>query len=72
MQAISSGVQPIETQRYEQNAVANRSGRGSDCRKCFGSGPRSGVYVVVDIGLGIVKTAYFAKITTSGDLEWQL
>lgn len=49
------------------------SSSSTDCRKCFGTGPRSSVFiaVVVDVSLGIVKTAYLSKPMTSGDLEWQ-
>lgn len=49
------------------------SSSSTDCRICFGTGPRSSVVlaVVVDVSLGIVKTAYLSKTMTSGDLEWQ-
>ncbi len=49
------------------------SASSTDCRKCFGTGPRSSVFitVIVDVNLGIVKTAYLSKTMTSGDLEWQ-
>jgi len=49
------------------------SATSADSRKCYGQGPRPGIYVVtvVDVALGIVKTAYLSKTLTSGDLEWQ-
>jgi hypothetical protein len=42
------------------------------CRLYFGAGPRRGVriIVVVDIRLGIVKTAHLARRLSGGDVEW--
>lgn len=44
-----------------------------NCRKCFGPGPRRSVFVatIVDVRLGIVKTAHLSRTLTSGDLEWE-
>ena len=45
---------------------------GPDCRIYFGPGPREGVrmMVVVDIVLGLVKTAHLAKAISGGQREW--
>ncbi len=43
-----------------------------DCRLYFGPGPRSGIrmVVVVDVVLGLVKTAHLAKKMSGGAQEW--
>jgi hypothetical protein len=43
-----------------------------DCRIYFGPGPRRGVkmMVVVDVSLGLVKTAHLAKRVSGGEQEW--
>ena len=43
-----------------------------DCRLYYGLGPRTTVrmMVVVDISLGIVKTAHLARVVTGGNVEW--
>ena len=43
-----------------------------DGRLYFGPGPREGVImmVVVDLALGLVKTAHLASKVSGGDLEW--
>jgi hypothetical protein len=43
-----------------------------DCRLYYGAGPREGVriIVVVDVRLGIVKTAHLARRLSGGEIEW--
>lgn len=43
-----------------------------DCRIYFGQGPRNGVkiMVVVDVALGLVKTAHLAEKISGGSIEW--
>lgn len=49
-----------------------QSRAGTDCRICFGPGPRSGVMIMVvaDVAARVVKTAHLAKKVTGGALEW--
>lgn len=48
------------------------SNSDSDCRLYYGPGPRAEVriLVVVDVVLGLVKTAHFAKKVSGGRQEW--
>jgi hypothetical protein len=48
------------------------SSSSTDARICYGAGPRAGllVAVVVDVPLGIVKTAYLTRNTTGAAQEW--
>ena len=48
------------------------SSSNADARLCYGTGPRAGVFVavVVDVPLGIVKTAYLTKSMTGANQEW--
>ena len=43
-----------------------------NCRLYYGHGPRPSakIIVVVDVSLGIVKTAHLAREITGGDVEW--
>lgn len=44
----------------------------ADARICYGAGPRAGIFVavVVDVPLGIVKTAYLTRKATGATQEW--
>lgn len=48
------------------------SAASADARVCFGTGPRAGllIAVVVDVPLGIVKTAYLTRNIKGAMQEW--
>ncbi|MFH1417156.1 MAG: hypothetical protein ABII12_02570 [Planctomycetota bacterium] len=49
-----------------------QSASDPDCRLYYGSGPRPTVImmVVVDVAIGVVKTAHLAGKITGGPVEW--
>jgi hypothetical protein len=61
----------VET-TIENPQEIRRSRLDPTCRLYFGAGPREGVriMVVVDIRMGIVKTAHLARRLSGGEVEW--
>lgn len=63
---------PLVEQAIRAPEEVRVSNSDPNCRLYYGPGPRAGllVQVVVDIALGVVKTAHFAKRVTGGSIEW--
>ena len=68
-----------EYRHYVERAITapmeiRESNSDPKCRLYYGIGPRETVQmmVVVDLSLGIVKTAHWARTITGGKVEWSL
>ncbi len=59
-------------QAVERPIEIRQSASDPDCRLYYGPGPRPNVImmVVVDVAIGVVKTAHLASKITGGPVEW--